>query len=122
MEQFQFYCFANVLMNEDRVIQMLVYDITTQKVFILSAIHAPAQEGAKQVFWNHLAKLNSIFDLPWCLIGHFNEMETPEEEVRGSQLSQAKIAQLKHFYHLIICHLLTMLAVILCGRKEFMAT
>jgi len=63
---------ANVLLKEDRAIHMLVFEHSTHKFSILSGIYAPAQAREKDAFWAHLRNLNSVIDMPWCLIGDFN--------------------------------------------------
>ena len=71
---------ANVLLKEDRVIHMLVFDVLIQKFSIISGVYAPAQPSHKDAFWNHLRHLNGIIDNPWCLIGDFNELECPADK------------------------------------------
>ena len=75
---------ANVLLKEDRAIHMLVFDILLQKLSIISGIYAPVQPRHKDAFWNHLTNVNNIFDNPWCLIGDFNELESPADKIGGS--------------------------------------
>jgi len=74
---------ANVLLKEDRAIDMLVFDVLIQKFIIISGIYAPAQSCHKDAFWNHLRNLNSVIDKPWCLIGDFNELEHPDDKQGG---------------------------------------
>ena len=50
---------------------------------IISGVYAPAQQKDKDSFWNHLFQLNSVIDLPWCLIGAFNELANPTEKKGG---------------------------------------
>ena len=54
-------------MKADHAIHVLMYNITIQEFFILSAIDVPAQEGAKLAFSNCLAELNSSIDFSLCL-------------------------------------------------------
>jgi len=77
---------ANVLLKEDRAIHMLVFEYATQKFSILSGIYAPAQASEKDTFWTHLCNLNDVIDMPWCLIGDFNELECPSTRKGDKQL------------------------------------
>ena len=88
---------ANVLLKEDRAIHMLIFDIISQKFSIISGIYAPAQNGHKDAFWNHLRDLNRIVDMPWCLIGDFNELETPEDKVGGQPVDPSRLTRLPDF-------------------------
>jgi len=74
---------ANVLLKEDRAIHMLVFEYSSQKFSILYGIYAPAQASEKDAFWALLRNLNAIIDMPWCLIGDFNELERPSDKKGG---------------------------------------
>jgi len=50
---------------------------------IISGVYAPAQAHDKDSFWTHLLQLNGVFDLPWCIIGDFNELAKPSEKRGG---------------------------------------
>ena len=88
---------ANVLLKEERAIHMLIFDIVIQKFSIISGIYAPVQSRQKDVFWNHLRNLNGIIDMPWCLIGDFNELETPEDKVGGYPVGPTRLTRLPNF-------------------------
>ena len=85
---------ANVLLNEDRAIHMLVFEFSTQKFSIISGIYAPAQSSAKDPFWAHLRNLNDVIDLPWCIIGDFNELECPSDKKGGQPVLPSRLARL----------------------------
>jgi len=88
---------ANVLLKEDRAIHMLVFDIVIQKFSIISGIYAPAQSGHKDVFWNHLRDLHGIVDMPWCLIGDFNELECHDDKTGGPPAGPSRLTRLPSF-------------------------
>ena len=75
---------ANVMIKQHRFIHMLILDNKLQKLVTNSTIYAPAKNVDKSGFWNHLAKLNSVIDAPWCIIGDFNELENNTEKKGGS--------------------------------------
>jgi len=88
---------ARVLFKEDRAIHMLIFDAVVQKFSIISGIYAPAQPGQKAVYWNHLRNLNSLIDKPWCLIGDFNELESPDDKAGGPPVDPARLTRLPNF-------------------------
>ena len=44
-----------------------------------------------------LIQMNNVVDLPWCLIGDFNELADPSEKKGGKKYSQAKFVPHNHF-------------------------
>ena len=40
----------------------------------------------KDEFWKSLDQMNAVVDLPWCIIGDFNELAAPSEKERWPQL------------------------------------
>ena len=92
---------ANVILKEDRAIHMLVFEYATQKFSILSGIYAPAQASDKDAFWSHLCNLNNIIDMPWCLIGDFNELECPSDKQGGQAVTHSRLIRLPSFLNSI---------------------
>jgi len=85
--------YASAIRKEKRAIHMLVHD--TQK--LISGVYAPAQLTDKDEFWSTLMQMNNVVDLPWCIIGDFNELANPSEKKGGKRHSQAKYVRLNHF-------------------------
>ncbi|XP_028084379.1 uncharacterized protein LOC114285538 [Camellia sinensis] len=52
---------------------------------VLLNIHAPNDVGARSSFWANILKLKSIFPLPWCMGGDFNEICHISERVGCSR-------------------------------------
>ena len=92
---------ANVLIKEDRAIHMLVFEYSTQKFSIISGIYAPAQHSEKDPFWAHLRNLNDVIDLPWCLIGDFNELECPSDKKGGQLVPPSRLVRLPSLLNII---------------------
>ena len=78
---------ASVLRKEQRAIHMLIHDTAINQNSICSGIDATAQRRDKEPFWNHLLQLNTVIDIPWCIIGDFNELASPYEKLGGRQQS-----------------------------------
>ena len=64
---------------------------------VFSGNYAPTQIGGKDQFWEHLTHLNTVFDIPWCLMGDLNELGSPEEKKGGELLPRSKFYRLNHF-------------------------
>ena len=84
---------APILLKEPRAIHMLVHDPKKGQNIIVSGIYAPAQIGDKDQFWEHLTHLNIVFDIPWCLMGDLNELDSVEEKKGGTITSQEQISK-----------------------------
>jgi len=52
---------------------MLVHDPIKAKNILISEVYAPARVHRKDHFWDHLISMNNVLDLPWMLVGDFNE-------------------------------------------------
>jgi len=63
----------------------------------ISGIYPPIQQRENEAFWNHLRDLNKIFDLPWCIIGDFNELANPSEKRGGQNHPCTKYRRLNNF-------------------------
>jgi len=76
---------------------MMVHDTENAQTSIISGIYVPAQSRDKQAFWEHLTQLSSILDIPWCLVGDFNDLETPSDKKGGLPPHTHSFARLTKF-------------------------
>ena len=60
--------------KKQRAIDMMIHDTENARNSILPGPYAPTQNKAKDEFWEHIRQMKNITDLPWCLIGDFNEL------------------------------------------------
>jgi len=88
-----------VLSKSSRIIHLLVHDTGTSLSSIISGIYAPTQQREKDSFWNMLNASLEIFDLPWCIIGDFNELANPSEKRGGIIYPSTKFQRLNNFLH-----------------------
>ncbi|KAJ8429037.1 hypothetical protein Cgig2_016942 [Carnegiea gigantea] len=65
-------------------IHMLIHIPTLVKNTLISGVHGPIQVTDKGPFWDHLIQVNSIINLPWMLVGDFNELELLSEKKQGN--------------------------------------
>ena len=94
---------AAVLSKEPRAIHLLIHDPSCNQNCIVSGVYGPAKEMDKDVFWDHLVNLNTVFDLPWVLIGDFNELESANDKHGGRQVSLKRIGRLPQFLRASQC-------------------
>ena len=88
---------ASVLCKETRAIHLLIHDCDITKDSIILGIYALAQPIQKESFLNHLMELHHTFDLPWCLIGDFNELANPLGKRGGQVLAEIQYQRLHSF-------------------------
>ena len=92
---------ASILRKDQRAIHLLVHDTGNNQNVIVRWFYAPAQFREKDAFWNQLLQFNSVFDLPWCLIGDFNEIASPGEKKGGLRYPLSKYERLNKFTNTI---------------------
>ncbi|KAJ8438052.1 hypothetical protein Cgig2_014181 [Carnegiea gigantea] len=90
-------CHASVLAKDNRAIHMLVHDPGNANNIIGSGIYGPTQARDKDAFWKHLVRMNSVIDLPWLLVGDFNELESLIDKQGGTSPSVQRIERLNSF-------------------------
>ena len=88
---------ASTLLKEQRAIHMLIHDPQKGQNSVVSRIYVPVQTKEKDQFWEHLVQLNRIFDVPWCLMGDFNELASPNEKGGDKLLPTANFKDLTIF-------------------------
>jgi len=88
---------ASLLSKSNWAIHLLVHDTTNSMQSIISGIYAPTQQREKDSFWTLLNETHKLFDLPWCIIGDFNELANPSEKRRGICHPNTKYHRLNNF-------------------------
>jgi len=89
---------VSVIAKETRVLHCMVYEKSTSKQCVLSAVHAPTQnQEKKNDFWDHLKHFRDVIDLSWCLMGDFNEMLISFDKIGGSPLTISATQRLSDF-------------------------
>lgn len=51
--------------------------------FNFTAIYASPNFGTRKLFWDNLAELAKHINLPWLVIGDFNDIANPSETIGG---------------------------------------
>ncbi|KAL4638398.1 hypothetical protein ACB092_03G143700 [Castanea dentata] len=59
--------------------------------WLINAIYASPRFEERCILWENLKMLADIHDLPWALMGDFNEVLTEEEKSGGNHISQRRV-------------------------------
>jgi len=54
---------------------MLVHDPGKSRNILVPSVYGPPQAREKDLFWDQLICMNNVIDLPWMLVGDFEELE-----------------------------------------------
>lgn len=60
--------------------------IDNTKHFMLSAVYVPTIDVARRVLLEEVQLCHSRFNLTWCIIGDFNEIQHPQERNWGQRI------------------------------------
>jgi len=67
---------VSILAKDERAVHVLAHDISLGKFSMLFGTYGLAQKKDKKGFWDKLLDMCPVVDLPWCIIGDFNELLT----------------------------------------------
>lgn len=92
-----------VLNYSDQFINLAVVETNVVK-WVLTLVYASPTDEHRHRLWRDLGWLGSVFNMPWCLIGDFNEVLSQEDKKGGRRfegnnglnlvMSQCKLMQL----------------------------
>ena len=76
-----------------------MYGLRKEYIKIMSRLSCicASSKSEKNDLWDHLKHLNDVIDLPWCLMGDFNEMLISSDKIRGCPLTVSKTQRLSDF-------------------------
>ena len=94
----------DILAKKQRAVYCSVFEKSTNKRCIVTAVYASAQIHEKCAFWNHLKSLNATVTFPWCTLGDFNEMLHPGEKIGETPLDASKLQRFNDFLTLCQGH------------------
>lgn len=66
-------------------------------ILILTAIYANPTFNIRKLLWEKLARLASFINLPWLLMGDFNDISLPCEKFGGCSLNRMKMRTFNSF-------------------------
>ena len=65
--------------------------------WIISAIYASPRFAERCLLWENLKLIASLQDLPWALMGDFNEVLSEEEKARGNPICQRRVRAILNY-------------------------
>lgn len=71
----------------------------SSKIFILTAIYASLRFNIRKSLWRKLEQISSYINLPWLLMGDFNEIASSNEKFGGRPPNRFKMETFTNFLH-----------------------
>ena len=72
--------------------------------WLLNAIYASPRFEERCILWNNLKMLAAMHDLPWALMGDFNEVLSKKEKFGGNPVCQRRVRSIKECMD--VCHMM----------------
>ncbi|KAK7848986.1 putative mediator of rna polymerase ii transcription subunit 37c [Quercus suber] len=86
---------VDVLSSTEQEIHALIRVRSQSLIWLISAIYASPRFEERCILWNNLRILANMHDLPWALMGDFNEVLSAEEKYGGNPVCQRRIRAIK---------------------------
>lgn len=83
------------LASIEQEVHALVKVSSTNLSWIISAIYASPRLAERRLLWHNLTSINSLHNLPWIMLGDFNEVLISTEKLGGRPVNayRAKLFQ-----------------------------
>ena len=82
---------VDVLASTEQEIHAIIWVRSQSLTWIISAIYASPRFVERCMLWENLKLIATLHDLPWALMGDFNEVVTEEEKVGGNPICQRRV-------------------------------
>ena len=82
---------VDVLASTEQEIHALIWVRFQNFSWIISAIYASPRFVDRCLLWDNLTMLASLHNLPWALMGDFNEVLSEDEKLGGNTISQRRV-------------------------------
>ena len=70
-----------ILTHSDHSLHALVKVNSPPLTFLLTVVYASPNFAKRKIFWNYLENLVATINLPWVLLGDFNDMTSEDEKM-----------------------------------------
>ena len=75
------------LAKTEQKIHVVVKVCVSNHLWLLSSIYASPRFEERKLLWNNLAFVVDLHQLPWLMLGDFNEMLSCHDKFRGNPLN-----------------------------------
>nr|XP_023872395.1 uncharacterized protein LOC111985008 [Quercus suber] len=82
---------VEVLASTEQEIHAIIRVRSQSLSWIVSAIYASPRFAERCMLWDNLKLIATLHDLPWALMGDFNEVIVEEEKVGGNPICQRRV-------------------------------
>ena len=86
---------VDVLASTEQEIHTLIRVRSQTLSWLISAIYASPRFEERCILWNNLRMLANMHDLPWALMGGFNEVLFDDEKFEGNPICQRRVRAIK---------------------------
>ena len=95
---------VEALATTEQEVHAIVRVRTQSFNWLISAIYASPRFEERCILWDNLKMLADMHDLPWALMGDFNEVLIDEEKSGGNHISQRRVRAIQDCMD--TCHML----------------
>lgn len=82
---------GGILTHSEHSIHAFVKVSSPSLSFLITVVYASPNFHKRQLFWDYLQNLATLVDLPWVLMGDFNDMLSEDEKLDGLPLNQNRL-------------------------------
>ena len=87
---------VEILTHNDHSLHALVKVNLPPLTLLFTVVYASPNFAKRKIFWNYLENLVATINLPWVLLGDFNDMTSKDEKMGGLPLNKTRIAAFKN--------------------------
>lgn len=82
-----------ILSTTDQEIHATAKVIPSSKEWIISCIYASPNRNYRRILWDNLAVVAEHHNMPWLILGDFNEVLSSEDKEGGNQINQSRVKE-----------------------------
>ena len=68
---------------------------TSNLTWLISAIYASSRLAERHILWNNLKTVAQLHNLPWLMLGDFNEVLCGQDKFGGNQVNLNRALEFK---------------------------
>ncbi|XP_023883345.1 uncharacterized protein LOC111995659 [Quercus suber] len=86
---------VDILATTEQEIHAIIWVRSQSLNWLINAIYASLRLAERYILWENLKMLTNLHDLPWALIGDFNEVLLEEEKSGGNPVCMRRVRAIK---------------------------